>query len=63
MWNCGPKRSCRECDCLALHKDGSGTCYPNSPDCGAEYELTAEEINTPEACDFWREKKNDNELC
>ena len=57
MFKLGPKRSCRECACLALHKDGSGTCYPNSPDCGAEYELTAEEINTPEVCDFWRKKE------
>lgn len=62
MLNLGPKRSCHECACLALHKDGSGICYPNSPDCNKSYELTAEEINTPEACDFWRKKKSD-ELC
>lgn len=57
MWKCGSKRSCRECACLALHEDGSGTCYPNNPDCGVEYELTAEEVNTPATCDFWRKKE------
>ena len=42
--------------------DGIGICYPNAPDAPhTSYELTAEEINTPEACDFWRKKKN-NEL-
>ena len=64
MWECGSKRSCRECDCLLLYDDGSGTCYPGDKDAPHEsYELTAEEINTPEVCDFWREKENNDELC
>ena len=64
MWKCGPKRSCRECDCLFAFDDGSGICYPDDPDAPhTSYELTAEEINTPEVCDFWREKKSNNELC
>lgn len=62
MLNLGPKRSCHECACLALHADGSGTCYPDDPNCAAEYEMTAEEINTPEACDFWKPKEQNDEV-
>ena len=58
MFKLGPKRSCRECACLLAFDDGSGICYPNDPDAPHEsYELTVEEINTPEVCDFWRKKE------
>lgn len=60
MFKLGPKRSCRECACLFAFDDGSGICYPDDPDAPHEsYELTVEEINTPEVCDFWRKKSNE----
>lgn len=58
MFKPGPKRSCHECACLFTFDDGSGICYPDDPDAPhTSYEMTAEEINTPEVCDFWRKRR------
>lgn len=40
-------KDCIHCD-IENHK-----CYPQSKDCCSEYDLTDDDINNPDRCDFY----------
>ena len=40
-------QDCKHCDTRTMK------CYPESSDCHAEYDLTEEDLNTPDKCDFF----------
>jgi len=54
---CGKRIRMHKCfECEHFDAD-SMKCYPNSNDCGKEYDLTIDDIITEDVCDFFSEGK------
>ena len=53
LHHCKPEK-CIDCECCNVT---TLTCHPNDTDCKAEYDLTEEDLVTPQRCDFFKPKQ------